>query len=189
MSETPIGAGKSSFSLIDESKLFEALPLSGKTGFLDLACGNGAYALALSRRIDANGIIYAVDLWEEGINQLTSAIRQQGILNVRALLSNVERTLLPDGSVDLCLMASVLHDLIAIDKAEGTLNEVVRVLKPGGELAIIEFMKIPPPPGPPTDIRLTPVQVEQAIVPFGFESVRTTDVGPYHYLCLFRFSS
>lgn len=187
MSEEPIAAGKSSFSLVDVKKLFKALPLSGKCGFLDLGCGNGAYSLALSSRIDENAVIYAVDLWEEGIKQLRAAILEKDISNVRALLSDVERTLLPDESVDLCLMATMLHDLIVIGKAEGALKELVRVMKPGGDLAVIEFKKIEPPPGPPIDIRISPGQITQTVASSGFELIRSIELGPYLYLCLFKF--
>ncbi len=190
MKDKPTGAGKSSFSLIDEQALFEALPLSGKTGFLDVACGNGAYSLALSERVDEGAVIYAVDLWEEGLQELETAFRSRGIRNIRAVLSDISgRTPLSDESVGLCLMASVLHDLIDDKVVEGALKEIVRVMKPEGELAVIEFKKIEGPPGPPIRVRITPEQVVETVSPYGFSLIDTRDVGPYHYLCRFGFKA
>jgi hypothetical protein len=60
------------------------------------------------------------------------------------------------------------------------------VVKPNGILAIMEFMKIDGPPGPPRHIRLSPEQVEDMLTPFGFMQERIVDVGPYNYLMLFK---
>ena len=188
MNDKPVGAGKSSFALIDEDRLFGALPLSGKTGFLDVACGNGAYSMALSERVDEGAVIYAVDLWKDGLDELESTMHARGIGNIRVELADISQgTLLSDESVDLCLMASVLHDFAQDNVAGDALREIVRVIKPGGELAVVEFKKMEGPPGPPIEIRITPEQVEQAVAPFGFTPVADTlDVGPYHYLCRFK---
>jgi protein-L-isoaspartate O-methyltransferase len=67
---TPIGAGKSSFELIDSTRLFIELNLKPGMTILDLACGKGAYSLVASERVGAGGSVYAVDLWEDGIAQL-----------------------------------------------------------------------------------------------------------------------
>ncbi len=68
MAEKTIAAGKSSFYLIDSYKLFSELSLKEDTSFLDLVCGRGAYSIAASGYIGEKGIIYAVDLWKEGID-------------------------------------------------------------------------------------------------------------------------
>ncbi len=46
MKHKPLGAGTSSFDLIDQKKLFGELELRADEVFLDLACGNGSYAIA-----------------------------------------------------------------------------------------------------------------------------------------------
>jgi ubiquinone/menaquinone biosynthesis C-methylase UbiE len=66
------------------------------------------------------------------------------------------------------------------------LNEIVRVVKPAGRLAVMEFKKIDGPPGPPKHIRLTPEDVADMIDPYGFQKERTVDVGPYNYLILLK---
>lgn len=190
MNEKPIAAGKSSFSLIDAEALFAALPLSGKTALLDAGCGNGSYALALCDRVDKGTCIYALDPWREGIEELKSAIAAQGITNIRPVLADISKpTSLPDDSIDLCLMASVLHDLIQDGVAEAALSEITRVLMPGAELAVVEFKKIHGPPGPPEDIRIGPQQLEKTVSGFGFTGLESREVGPYHYLSRFRFDS
>ena len=74
----PKGAGKSSFDLIDSQKVFSALGLQETSIFLDMACGRGAYSLAAAERIGAQGRVYAVDLWQEGIDTLRKEMQAPG---------------------------------------------------------------------------------------------------------------
>ena len=183
----PTAAGKSSFDLIDVDKFFRELDLQNGISFLDVACGRGAYCLAASQIVGENGNIFAVDLWEEGIELLRAAAEEKGIGNINAFVSNAgEYIPVADHSIDVCLMATVLHDFVEDQIEKEVLDEIVRVIKPSGILAIMEFMKIDGPPGPPRHIRLSPEQVDDMLAPFGFMQERIVDVGPYNYLMLFK---
>jgi ubiquinone/menaquinone biosynthesis C-methylase UbiE len=182
----PPGAGKSSFDLIEPEKLLGELPLRKDMLFLDLGCGAGDYTLAVAEVIGKHGVVVALDLWEEGIETLQERAAAAGRNNLRPMQVDISKLLpLGDGSVDLCLMATVLHDLVESGSAAGTLKEAQRVLKPGGALAIVEFDKVAGPPGPPLRIRLTPEEVENLAAPYGFKKSRMARVGPYNYLLLF----
>jgi ubiquinone/menaquinone biosynthesis C-methylase UbiE len=82
-------------------------------------------------------------------------------------------------------MATVLHDLIEDKTDDGTLRGVKRVLKPQGQLVIIEFHKVKGPLGPPIRIRISPEEVEKRLHLYNFQIVKTMDIGPYHYLSIF----
>lgn len=186
MKDKPIAAGSSSFDLVDAEKVFAELALTEGMAFLDVACGRGAYSLAASPQVGPEGHVYAVDLWEEGIAALQEELASRGVPNVSACVADVSRHIpVPDQSIDACLLATVLHDLIPIRKAEGTLREIQRVMKAGGMLAVIEFKKIDGPPGPPIAIRITSEELSRVCRPFGLAPVKTRDVGPYNYLTLF----
>jgi len=187
MHDKPIAAGKSSFDLIDKEKFFGALGLKRDYVLLDAACGVGKYSLAASEVLKNEGIIFAVDLWEEGIQTLKQTITEREIKNIRPFLADIsEHIPVEDQSVDIILMATVLHDLIEVNTEKGTLNEIRRVLKPGGSLAIVEFKKLEGPPGPPVAIRLTPEETEKIVSAYGFNQEKVIDVGPYNYLSVFR---
>ena len=184
--ERPPGAGRSSFDLIDAPKLFAELGLQSGSILLDLGCGQGWYTFAASPAIGPEGWIYALDLWEEGINSVKERAAAGGYRNIQALVADSSQHLpLATGSVDVCLMATVLHDLVEAHTAVGTLKECARVLKPGGTLAIVEFKKMAGPPGPPLHIRLAPEEVAQLVTPYGFRPERDVEVGPYNYLITF----
>jgi len=182
----PIAAGKSSFDLIDHSRLFAALPLQPELQILDLACGAGAYSLELARRLPAS-TIHAVDLWAEGIDRLRQAAAAAGYHQVEARVADVgQRLPFADGSIDLCLAATVLHDLVVTGQAQGAIAEIARLLPPGGNLAVIEFVREESSPGPPCAIRLAPAQLEALIAPCGFRPQPPLPVGDHLYLMLFE---
>lgn len=179
----PIAAGKSSFDLIDPELVFAELTLKPDTVLLDLACGVGNYALAAAAFIGHSGTIHAFDLWEEGIASLRESARSQGLSQVKAEIADVSSCLpLPEGTIDVVLMATVLHDLVEEGGGEKALREAARVLRPGGRLVVIEFEKIDSHPGPPASVRLSPEEVEALVTPFGFRRERTVQVGNPLYL-------
>ncbi len=186
MHAEPIGAGKSSFELIDASRLFDEIVLKKDSILLDLACGSGHYAIAASEIIGNEGFIYALDLWKEGIDTLQNIIFSKNIKNIQARVVDVSKQIpIEKNCVDVCLMATVLHDLIQDNTDDGTLKEIKRVLKPDGTLAIIEFKKIDGPPGPPIQIRLSPEELEKIVFSYGFIKQRIIEIGPFNYLAIF----
>ena len=182
----PTGAGKNSFGLIDTDKFFQELDLKTGITFLDVACGWGSYSLAAADIIGKDGLVYAVDLWEEGISSLRKEAGSKGIKNLKTFVSDVAQHIpLEDDGVDVCLMATVLHDLVAEKIEQPTLKEIARVIKSEGTLAIVEFYKKEGPPGPPKPVRLSPEEVDQMVAVFGFQQKRYAQIGPDNYLILF----
>ena len=182
----PKGAGKSSFELIDSEKLRSTLPIKPGSVVIDLACGKGIYSMFLSEIVGETGLIYAVDLWKEGLLLLEEQIEKKGITNIKTLLTDASKQIDIDGySSDICLMATVLHDFEEAGQADIVLKEIKILLKPGGCLAVIEFKKIEGPPGPPVHIRLSEDEVEKMVTRHGFVKKETVDIGEYNYLMTF----
>ena len=133
MKDKPIGAGKSSFDLIDPALLFDVFPRDRNTVFLDLACGIGKYSLALADVLGKNSFIFAIDLWPEGITSLLKEISRNKIGNIWATVGDISKRIpLDNQSIDICLMATVLHDLVEVQTQHGALEEIARVI-PGIE--------------------------------------------------------
>lgn len=183
----PKGAGKSSFGLIDPAVLTEMLPIKPGAVVLDLACGRGDYSLFLSGIVGEHGIVYAVDLWEDGIRILNQAIESGKITNILPLVNDASREIdVDEYHVDVCLMATVLHDFEEAGQAGAVLENVKVLLKPGGWLGIIEFKKMQGPPGPPIGIRLSGEEVEDLVTPHGFKKRDMRNLGEFTYLMTFR---
>ncbi|MCK7503485.1 MAG: methyltransferase domain-containing protein [Desulfobacterales bacterium] len=138
----------------DPKLLFSVLALRPGSTFLDLGCGRGDYAIAASELIGGSGHVYAVDAWEEGIEQLKSALKDRGIRHVSPILADIgQRLPLEDRSIDVCLAATVFHDLVQENVHHQALLEVKRTLKEDGTLAVVEFKKFAGRPGPAIEVK------------------------------------
>jgi ubiquinone/menaquinone biosynthesis C-methylase UbiE len=183
----PTGAGKSSFGLIDTAKFFQALDLKKGATFLDVACGRGNYSLAAAEIIGKDGRVYAVDLWEEGIWTLKKEASSRGIRNVVAAVSDASQKIpVENDAVDVCLLATVLHDFVGDKVERQVMKEIVRIIKPDGVLAVVEFYKKQGPPGPPKPVRLSPPEVDKIVSAYGFQQKSLTEIGPDNYLQVFK---
>ena len=185
MSHTPHGAGKSSFDLVDAEALLDELePLDGRT-VLDLGSGFGDYSLALAERVGSRGVVHAVDPWEEGILELRQRAERISGASIRTHVADASSGIpLEDSSMDLCLMATVLHDIIHDGGHKNALAELARVLKPEGILAVLEFCKQDDAPGPPSHIRLSEDELREVLKPHGFVVRRISPNGDRFYLAM-----
>lgn len=184
----PAGAGKSSYDIIDTQRFWKALaPVTGKT-VLDLACGVGRYTIPLAVKVGPAGKVIALDLWADGIARVRQAATDAGMDHIEAHVADLAAPLpVASASVHLCLMATVLHDLVA-DHISGTaLTEVARILTPDGIVAVVEFNKQEGPPGPPKAVRLSIEDVTRRLMTLGlirFGAV--VELGPHAYFAQFR---
>lgn len=182
----PTSAGLSSYNLLNEQKFFAALDLEPGMNLLDFGCGVGNYAIAAAPYVGANGRICAVDLWEEGVETLEIRAAMAKLDNIRALVCGAGNRLPFESRIfDLCLMATVVHILVQEQLIKETLKEIIRVLKPGGKVAVVEFQKKDEEPGPPFAWRLSPDELQHIMNGSGFQIIETVEVGPHNYLSLF----
>jgi ubiquinone/menaquinone biosynthesis C-methylase UbiE len=183
-----IAAGKSSYDLVDSDALWSSLALAADSIVLDLGCGAGRYALPMASQLGSEGRVIALDLWTDGIEQLKETAATQGITNLDARVSDATNLVsIEDRSIDVCFMATVLHDLVQDGTATAALEEMKRVLKPGGIMAVVEFKKEDRPNGPPRRVRLAVEDLAMLVQRLGFIRFSgVMDLGPELYLAQFR---
>ena len=108
---------------------------------LDIAGGTGDLALAFAPKVGSSGCVVHTDINEamlrEGRNRLLDAGKV-----VPTLVCDAEHLPFADAGFDLVTVAFGLRNMTHKDAA---LQEMNRVLKPGGKLLVLEFSKIAKP--------------------------------------------
>lgn len=175
--------GISSYNRFDVNLVFEKLDLKEGQIFLDLGCGAGDYSIKASSYVGDSGIIYALDQWKEIENRLNNKAKLLGIKNLRALTSDIkDKILLDDKTCDVCFICTVIHGIDLSKYGKNLFEELHRITKKKGRLAIIEIKKEETSFGPPMEIRLSPDELESLITEFGFRKVSYIDLGSFYMI-------
>lgn len=177
--------GASSFDMHDSGLVFEKLALKKGDTILDLGCGAGDYAIHAAKIAGKSGKVYALDLWQEMLDGIVEGAAKQGLNNIHTVVCDIRHQVdIEDNSIDICLIATVLHTMDSTETRAKLFAEIRRVLKCGGKLAIIECKKYDAPFGPPMHLRLSPEELEKELKKSGFEKADYTDLG-INYLMQF----
>ncbi|UWE18190.1 class I SAM-dependent methyltransferase [Herbaspirillum huttiense] len=99
---------------------------------LDLGCGGGHASFAVAPVVEK---VIAYDLSEEMLNVVASAAAGRGLGNLAVRQGSADRLDFPDASFDLICTRFSAHHWRQLPQA---LNEVFRVLKPGGRFIVID---------------------------------------------------
>jgi ubiquinone/menaquinone biosynthesis C-methylase UbiE len=97
-----------------------------------LGCGPGFYTLALAKSVGPEGKVYAVDSDEKAIRAVEKKAAKRGYHNIEAHASCAsDLSFIKDGTMDFVLAHGLLCSM-APRHHESAVNEIRRVLKPGG---------------------------------------------------------
>ncbi len=121
---------------------------------LEIGCGSGAFTTFVARAIGRKGKVYALDIQSGMLKQLEDKLSKpenQDIKNIELIKSNAYDLPFDDNSFDLIYMVTVLPEIPDQNKA---LQQIKRVLKPGGILAVTEFLPDPDYPLQSTTIKI-----------------------------------
>lgn len=149
-------------TLIDPDRFAEHLGIAPGDTVADVGAGPGFFTVPLAAQVGATGRVYALDVAPRMIAMLES---RQLPPQVHVRLSDERRLPVPDASVDLALMAFVLHEL---EDAQALLTDVKRALRPDGRLVVVEWVRRTEEMGPPEHDRLTPADTERMLRDAGF---------------------
>lgn len=188
MSEKPTAHGKTSFDIIDQKILLSEIKDFNHEIIADFACGVGNYSFFLKENLPENKLIYALDLWEEGIDIFNFNIKEKNTENIKTFCSDLSKPLpVPFESVDAGILATVAHDLMRDNVFEKAALNITKTLKKNSSLFVIEFKKeVEPPPGPPANIRISHRKLSENLKSFGFEAKKTLSLGQFTYLSIFN---
>ena len=104
---------------------------------LDIACGTGDFALAQARRMHADSRITGLDLSEGMLAVMREKVEKAGLAGrISCEQGDCEQMRFAEGSFDCATIAFGIRNFA---HREAALEEILRVLKPGGRLVILEL--------------------------------------------------
>jgi ubiquinone/menaquinone biosynthesis C-methylase UbiE len=101
---------------------------------VDLACGPGTLALRFARHVRS---ICALDLTPAILARARSNAAKDGLANLVCVLGDAQALPFADGALDLAVTSYSLHHIS--DPAK-VLNEMARVVKPGGRVGVLDIV-------------------------------------------------
>ena len=130
-------AGHAHGNASDEVKRLAAL-MEWKRGTVaaDIGAGEGEYTFAAVERVRASGKVFATEIDAKKLAELRGEVAKRKLGNVIVVESKEADTNLPTSCCDAIFLRHVYHHLTKPVEFDANL---VRSLKPGGRLAIIDF--------------------------------------------------
>ena len=152
----------------------------------DFGAGSGAYTLAAARAVGHSGRVYAVDVQKDLLTRIQNNAMREKIDWVDIVWGDFETpggTKIRDKSIDLVIISNVLFQ---VEHPAQMFGEAIRILKKGGQLAVIDWTDSFGGMGPEGK---RVVQKDKALGmahDAGFTFLREFPAGAHHYGIMFK---
>lgn len=167
-------------------KILEAIGLKSGMTIADVGAGTGLFTLSFAKAVGESGQVYAVEIAKNFLEHIRARANQAKAANVKTILGTERSVELPEASVDVAFLCDVYHHF---EYPQASLVTLHKALKPGGEVVLIDFKRIP---GESSDFILGHVRAGQEVfesefAAAGFEKVaEVKDLLQENYLVRFR---
>lgn len=151
----------------------------------DIGAGTGLFTPYFSRAVGALGKVYAVDIVPAFLDRIKKRATTEGLDNVQTVLCTEHSVELPANSIDFAFICDVYHHF---EYPRSSMASLHRALRPGGEVLLVEFKRIP---GKSSDWILNHVRAGQEVFTAeikaaGFEQIQEDDLLKDNYVVRFR---
>lgn len=167
-------------------KIVAAAGLKSGMVMADIGAGTGLFTLHFAQAVGENGKVYAVEIAKNFLEHIKARASKASASNVQTILCTEKSVELPEASIDFAFICDVYHHF---EYPQATLATLHKALKPGGELVLIDFKRIP---GQTSDFIMGHVRAgqevfEAEVTAAGFEKVsEVTDVLKENYFVRFK---
>jgi len=163
-------------------EVLTALSLKPGEVIADIGAGSGYFTFPIAHHLGPEGKVYAVDVSPDMILHLNRRIRDLKTTNVASVLADPDDPLLPDQSIDRFFICDVWHHVANPSKYLGMMK---KMLKPGGEVIMIDFHKKELPFGPPMQMKIAREDLIKQMDINGFQLTKEHSFLPYQYFLVF----
>ncbi len=148
----------------------------------DFGVGSGAYALLVAKKIaEENGQVFAIDVQKDLLDRVKSEAERLKLSNLEFIWADIETkngTKLADDSIDAAVVSNVLFQ---VESKTGLIAEVKRVLKPGGQVLLIDWTDSFGGMGPDQNMIVSADNARLLFTNAGFAVRKDFDAGDHHY--------
>jgi ubiquinone/menaquinone biosynthesis C-methylase UbiE len=122
------------------TRLAELTQWKAGTIVADVGAGDGTYSFAAAQKVGPSGRVYATEIDKGKLKILRAEVTKRKLENMIIVEGTADDTKLPSSCCDTIFLRHVYHHLTQPQEFD---RNLVRSLKPGAHLAIIDF-----PPSP-----------------------------------------
>ncbi len=106
----------------------------------DIGAGTGLYTIPFAQQVGEKGIVYAVDISDDFIQNIKQRAKHHDLKNVVGHINNQKEIGLAKNSIDLAFICNTYHHF---EYPLTTLKSIYQALLAGGELVIIDYKRDP----------------------------------------------
>ncbi len=120
-----------------QAAVLEALQIEPGSSVADVGVGSGLYTLAFAGAVGKTGTVFGVDVQDYFLDHVRNKAKKAGVDNVTFVKAEQRSANLDESTVDIIFMCDVFHH---VEYPRTYLASLYAALKPGGRLAVIDFI-------------------------------------------------
>ncbi len=167
--------------MIDAALIFEKSHLQPGMHIADFGCGRtGHIVFSASLRVGEMGIVYAVDILKDVLEEVRKRAAFQRLHNIHTVWSDIERvgsTAIPAKSLDQIFIINVL---CRIKERGASLDEAHRLLKDKARLIVVDWTNNQLPIAPSSDQLVDFDTIRSWAISHGYAVQEQFEAGAYH---------
>jgi ubiquinone/menaquinone biosynthesis C-methylase UbiE len=163
-------------------EVIAALGLKPGEVIADIGAGSGFFSFRFAPKVGKGGRVYAVDINPDMILYMNRCIRDKKIKNVTTILSVPDDPLLTDASINRFFICNTWHH---VENRPRYIALMKKMLKPGGQIIVLDYKKEQLPVGPPPDMKIAKEDVIREMESNGFKLAKEHALLPYQYFLIF----
>jgi ubiquinone/menaquinone biosynthesis C-methylase UbiE len=117
-------------------KIMDAIGVKPGMVIGEPGAGRGYMTFYLAERVGKKGKVYANDISQSALDEITSRAKREGLKNIEIVMGEIEDPVFPVDDLDMVIMVYVLHML---DKPMEFMENVKKYMTPDTPLVIIEL--------------------------------------------------